>query len=47
MEKTKEEELLELANSVDVVINSAANVAHFGNYNEFYNSDLGDFRKLA
>ena len=35
-----QEELLELANSVDVVVNSSANVAHFGNYNEFYNSNV-------
>ena len=31
--------LLELANSVDVIINSAANVAHFGNYKDFYTTN--------
>ena len=35
-----QEDLLNLANSVDVVINSAAIVSHFGNYNEFYKSNV-------
>ena len=34
------EDLLELANSIDVVINSAANVSHFGNYKDFYNTNV-------
>lgn len=35
-----QEELLNLANSIDVIINSAANVAHYGNYNDFYNANV-------
>ena len=35
-----QDELLNLANSVDLIINSAANVFHFGNYNEFYNTNV-------
>ncbi len=35
-----QEQLLVLANSTDIVINSAARVAHFGNYNDFYNSNV-------
>lgn len=35
-----QDDLLSLANSVDIVINSAANVAHFGNYNDFYKSNV-------
>ena len=33
-------DLLSIANSVDVVINSAARVAHFGNYKDFYDSNV-------
>ena len=33
-------ELLDLANSVDLVINSAANVSHFGKYSSFYESNV-------
>ena len=36
----KQEDLLNLANSIDTVINSAANVSHFGNYNKFYNANV-------
>ncbi len=35
-----QEELLNLADAIDVVINSAANVAHYGNYNDFYNANV-------
>lgn len=35
-----QEQLLGLANSIDVVINSAAKVSHYGNYNDFYNSNV-------
>ncbi len=35
-----QEDLLNLANSIDIVINSAANVAHYGNYNDFYNTNV-------
>ena len=36
----QDEELLEIINNVDVVINSAANVAHFGLYDNFYNTNV-------
>lgn len=35
-----QDELLELSNSVDIVINSAAIVAHFGNYGNFYKANV-------
>ena len=35
-----QEALLNLSNSIDVVINCAANVSHFGNYKNFYNSNV-------
>ena len=35
-----QEELLQIANSIDVVIHCAANVAHFGNYKDFYKSNV-------
>lgn len=41
-----QEQLLELANSIDVVINSAANVSHFGNYKDFYNTNVKSVRYM-
>ena len=41
-----QEELLELANSVDVVINCAARVIHYGNYDDFYNSNVRSVRYI-
>ena len=41
-----QDDLLELANSVDVVINSAAVVAHFGNYSDFYKINVTSVRYL-
>ena len=41
-----QEELLELANSVDVVINCAARVLHYGNYDDFYNSNVRSVRYI-
>ena len=35
-----QEELLQISNSIDVVIHCAANVAHFGNYKDFYKSNV-------
>ena len=32
--------LLNLINNVDIIINSAANVSHFGNYSDFYKSNV-------
>ena len=34
------EALLDLANNIDVVINCAANVSHFGNYKDFYKTNV-------
>lgn len=42
----KQEELLNLANSVDLVIHSAANVSHFGNYNQFYTTNVMSVRYI-
>ena len=41
-----QDELLELANSIDVVINSAARVAHYGNYDDFYNANVKSVRYI-
>ena len=41
-----QEKLLELANSVDVVINSAANVSHYGNYNAFYKTNVTSVKHI-
>lgn len=35
-----QEDLLSLSNSIDIVINSAALVSHYGNYENFYNSNV-------
>ena len=35
-----QEELLNLSNNIDIVINSAAKVSHFGNYSDFYNINV-------
>lgn len=42
-----QDKLIDLANSIDVVINSAANVAHYGNYNKFYNTNVKSVKYLA
>ncbi|MGN1299484.1 MAG: amino acid adenylation domain-containing protein [Candidatus Scatovivens sp.] len=36
----EQEELLKLSNNIDIVINSAAKVSHFGNYTDFYNINV-------
>ena len=41
-----QEELLDLANSIDVLINCAARVTHYGNYNDFYNSNVRSVRYM-
>ena len=33
---TNQEEILKLAGNIEIIINSAANVSHYGNYNDFY-----------
>lgn len=35
-----QEELLQVTNSIDTVINCAANVSHFGSYSDFYNTNV-------
>ena len=36
----QQDDLLNLTNDIDIVINSAANVAHFGIYDKFYNTNV-------
>ena len=42
----KQEELLNIANSIDVIINSAANVFHYGNYSDFYNTNVKSVKHI-
>ena len=39
-------ELLKLVNSIDVVVNSAANVSHYGKYNDFYKINVMSVKYL-
>ena len=41
-----QEELFKLGNSVDLIINSAAKVSHYGNYQEFYNTNVKSVEKI-
>lgn len=41
-----QEDLLNLANNVSVVINTAARVAHYGDYKDFYNSNVKSVQYL-
>lgn len=41
-----QEDLLELANNVNIVINTAARVAHYGNYSEFYNANVRSVKNV-
>ena len=41
-----QEELLQLSGNVDIVINSAANVSHYGNYTDFYNVNVKSVRHM-
>ena len=41
-----QEELFKLGNSIDLIINSAAKVSHYGNYQEFYNTNVKSVEKL-
>ena len=41
-----QEELLKIAGDIEVVINSAANVSHYGNYNDFYNTNVKSVKYL-
>ena len=40
------EEQIRIANAVDIVINSAAIVAHYGNYERFYNANVKSVRYI-
>ena len=41
-----QEKLFKLGNSIDLIINSAAKVSHYGNYQEFYNTNVKSVEKL-
>ena len=41
-----QEELIGIANEIDVVINTAANVSHYGNYNDFYNTNVKSVKNI-
>lgn len=41
-----QEDLLNLANNVSTIINTAARVAHYGNYKDFYNSNVKSVQYL-
>ena len=41
-----QEDFLKLSNDVDTVINCAANVAHFGNYKDFYKSNVSSTKLI-
>jgi len=40
-------EILDLANSIDLVINSAASVAHFGDYKQFYDTNVKSVKHIT
>ena len=42
----KQEELFNLGNSIDIIINSAAKVSHYGSYLEFYNVNVKSVEKI-
>ncbi len=41
-----QEELFKLGNNVNTIINSVANVSHYGNYSDFYNSNVKSVEKI-
>lgn len=41
-----QEEILNLSNLIDIVINTAANVSHYGNYNDFYNTNVKSVKNM-
>ena len=43
----QKDELLKLTNNIDLVINSAANVAHFGIYDNFYNTNVQSVKYIV
>lgn len=42
-----QEEVFNLANSIDSIINSAAKVSHYGSYLEFYNTNVKSVEKIV
>ena len=42
----KQEELIKLGNSIDVIVNTAAKVSHYGNYLDFYNTNVKSVEKI-
>ena len=41
-----QDELLQVVNSIDIVVHSAAIVSHYGNYNAFYNTNVKSVKYL-
>ena len=41
-----QQDLFNLGNSVDLIINSAAKVSHYGSYSDFYNSNVKSVEKI-
>ena len=41
-----QQELFELGNSIDSIVNSAAKVSHYGNYQDFYNTNVKSVEKI-
>ena len=41
-----QEELFSLGNSIDIIINSAAKVSHYGSYQSFYNANVKSVQKI-
>lgn len=42
-----QKELFNIANSINVIVNSAAKVSHYGNYQEFYNINVKSVEKIV
>ena len=42
----KQEDLFNLGNSIDIIIHSAAKVSHYGNYQDFFNTNVKSIKKI-
>ena len=42
-----QKELFDIANSINVIVNSAAKVSHYGNYQDFYNINVKSVEKIV
>lgn len=42
-----QEDLLKLANTIDIVVHCAANVSHFGNYSDFYKTNVTSVKYIV